>query len=1620
MALTPSQSHISMTIFDGLRVLREALLPFVQRTLSPGQRDAQLDFFAKDLSPGTPQEQFNSFDAHKLLSTIRHYWHTVFRAQLSNLDSQDVEMLYQGRHANAHQQFVTREEAIDWFDIAARLLRQIGAAEDAAKLEKIRATLTEVVVRPTIFRAPYTLSDGLEGLPGDQTNNVSRFLEHYLGTADKPAIFGGRAEQLHLLDDWFASPESACALITGLAGRGKSALLTQWAQRLDRDGNNARIVFVPVSLRFSTADRAAALGIFGARLRALYGDRRDLPLDAGLWNEEIRHYLSEDQPADGLPLLVIIDGADETIGWELGHELYLPSRPGRGVKIMVSARLRADRDAAGWLRQLGWEEQARHIEVPPLAETGVREIVQAERHRLPPIEDEERFVTGLMRLSEGDPLLVWLYMQALQQEGEQPAFLREEDLSSIDPGLKVFFDTWLEHQERQWGDQAPLLIRQVAAVLDLLACAKGSLAIEDLVQLGQEDELRSQSIYAALKPLRRFIVGDAGGEGYTFAHPRLRQYFADKLKSVDLRRYAQRFVLYGDQLIQQLESHELQPRDMSSYVLRHHCLHLAESRVQPEQLDRLLHKAWLDAHEVQEGGFEGYLADLEVAWKLVRDIGRSPERGAWAIGWQCRCLLICASIQSLTTDFPTELLVALTEEDIWSPYQALGYARRLRSPAARTETLIRLLPSLPHLLQLEAITYIQAIPDPALRCEGLACAATHLDAAERAALVEHAYDAYGLLSDADDLVGCAAALEPLLKEAQKRAVSDAAWAAARTNPDVLKQLQILEPILPFISKQQKRHLLEAIERLQPATPSRRRGNLSTPATHTAPHPQAQALAVLAPHLANTALWKEAVALARGTSDARARAALLKVLIICDAIYGSANTLTFLEEAIKIVGPSPDLLNRLARARKREEGDSRDAPQQQEPIDELRTEVLQVLDAWCTDREDGFTVINGDQYIVDNLRHELATLPDDEYAGRFELALQSIKQIDEAYSAFEIIEAVITVAKEVNQPSWALRCLRHLPLRYQHDEPRSYALRKHLAWLAQSDCTDEVHELVTTLAAPDQVEPLTLLAKALPPSQRAAILREALMAARRIQDYPERIDLLLVLLARLPHAARPPLARQLRDDIQHLDRVDDQHESVRVNRLLDLVPYFGPELIDDVLAEIRLLAGSWGPDGTPSQVPALQRLSGVLSWDHIANELVSNRGRSWSEASLPIFAARLVELTDAPAIVGLVQRMGGSFERTLLLLDLITRVDPASRALLLHEPLDFYGLVEWAQTEGDASILSRAFPFLPLPLMDQVVAAIEHWSEQGSWSAAELALTIIRYLPEDRQAYLLPILLQWVAATRDEGIRMWLLPMVTRHIPYQLREQVIALVEMLDDAELCDEVHAWAYTETFDEGYEDPRVVEDNDTPAAKRILRSMEQALSEIPLDDALLQVSEIEDEASRTEALIALAPQLSSLDHFALANDIIATLTDEGRCLRALVAFAPHIPDNLVPQALVRAQGLQDPAERSTCLLAFVGRQSGGHRDALLAQVVETTLAAWEQSERPTTSGQLVSWLVQLHPEQAYEHWCALAWPIAEVGRAEAQGALTTLVPLIGALGGPYALQAAAESALELRDWFR
>ena len=502
------------------------------------------------------------------------------------------------------------------------------------------------------------------------------------------------------------------------------------------NARNFPVAFVPVSVRFGTNLESVTFSALAIQLARLLGENipSDLSIPGQVWRGMVSSYLRRSPPQGRL--LVILDGVDEAANWDVDGKLF-PLDPPPGLKVLISARSTADRPNPGaWARALVWNQRnTRQLELPPLDRLGLRDVLEKMGVPLDELAHQPFIVEELHRLTEGDPLLVRLYVDDLWAKGEAVRRLRPEDLRSLRPGYQGYFDQWWEDQRRLWGDARPLREKEVREIPNLLSAAFGPLRAEDLCRLADPSVgLSSWTLQDHLRTLARFVVPSSHDqEDYVFAHPRLAEYFWNKLHPDEQEELERRFRRWGQQVLAELGDGRLRTRDAPPYLLRYYRAHLERAAAPLEEFRPLVHtRAWAKAWEAMEGSFGGYLGDVRACWeRAAAEDGRAAARGDAAahLGDEIRCALIEASIRSLAANLPPELVAALVRHHQWTPRQALAYIRQNPDKWKRVETLEKLLPFLERPEHLaEALAAAREIQEAYFRAHVLAALAERLPA----------------------------------------------------------------------------------------------------------------------------------------------------------------------------------------------------------------------------------------------------------------------------------------------------------------------------------------------------------------------------------------------------------------------------------------------------------------------------------------------------------------------------------------------------------------------------------------------------------------------------------------------------------------------------------------------------------------------------------------------------------------------------------------------------------------------------------------------------------------------------------------------------------------------------
>jgi hypothetical protein len=689
----------------------------------------------------------------------------------------------------------------------------------------------------------------LQPLPVSARGAVQRLLTYYTDN-----VFGGRDAELAALDGVLRG-EQLYTLLVAPTGRGKTALLVHWVNRLLGRGE-WRVIFVPISIRFGTAGEQMALEMLAAGLADLHNDTAQFQRsDRSPFSLRamIGDYLHRPLPAETRCLLVL-DGIDEAVGWEVGPLCVVP--PESSLKIVAAARQRADREYEDWREHLGWQpHRTRAFPLDNLDRAALIALLKAQGERLAALADDPAFVAEFERVSEGDPLTCNLLIKALLGNTLSPT-----DLSRRPPGLEAFLRDWVETLRKKRQESAA--IRELLA---LCAVAYGPLTSDDLSALAPTVFSDQSAIVDAVRSdeVARFII-TVGEHSYVFSHQRLREVFLEQIyPPTERERLHRRMVDYGNAWW--ADRHQ----PLSEYLRRFWLLHCAGvgewerirevvSAIVPTRDGSGVEQPWQTARYAAEGSNSGYLGDLERLWT------RAEQQGD--LGLALRCALIAASLRGQSGNLSPELLVGLvqvgTPAGTWSAAAALEHIALMSDSQRQAGSLKALLAAGITLPWARALEVAQAIGDEYWRATALAALAPHLPAEQQPAVYADALAAARTIDSEYRRSEALAALAPHLPAEQQPAVYADALAAARAIRSDRNRARALAALAPHLPAEQ-----------QPAVYA---DALAAARTIRDADDQVAALAALAPHLPPH-LFADALAAARAIRSDRNRARALAAL-----------------------------------------------------------------------------------------------------------------------------------------------------------------------------------------------------------------------------------------------------------------------------------------------------------------------------------------------------------------------------------------------------------------------------------------------------------------------------------------------------------------------------------------------------------------------------------------------------------------------------------------------------------------------------------------------------------------------------------------------------------------------
>ena len=341
----------------------------------------------------------------------------------------------------------------------------------------------------------------------------------------------------------------------------------------------------------------------------------------------------------------------------------------------------------------------------------------------------------------------------------------------------------------------------------------------------------------------------------------------------------QRFVAYGGQVLRALNDGGLEPAGAPAYVLSHYAGHLERAGAQAEGFYALLSAGWMRAWYTQQGTYEGFLNDVEKAWRAAEAVfldGDSPEeKRSQAALVQVRCALYRASVLAQSGNLPPALLKRCLKEGVRTPAQILALVLQKPEGQDRDQALVEIYPVLSEAQKARIWKVFQSDGDDQRRFVSAAAALASELTPERAA---QALSAARGLENRNHVVTALTALAAALPPARSEAVLKEALDTAEAIPSeqaLATVLQDLIPVLPETLAAQGLRLVERLPdsrrirpfiRLVPRLPLREaEAGLKMAASFQDRSYRVQALSSLALHLA---LEKQPRAITQALDEAR--------------------------------------------------------------------------------------------------------------------------------------------------------------------------------------------------------------------------------------------------------------------------------------------------------------------------------------------------------------------------------------------------------------------------------------------------------------------------------------------------------------------------------------------------------------------------------------------------------------------------------------------------------------------------------------------------------------------------------------------------------------------------------
>jgi hypothetical protein len=385
------------------------------------------------------------------------------------------------------------------------------------------------------------------------------------------------------------------------------------------------------------------------------------------------------------PILILIDSLDEAVTYSNENNLVtllssvddlppwvrfiLTSRPDKQQVLSYFKTLKPYYYHLNELSEKNKKDIHRYVD-----QRVVSELIQVQIQRFQ--VQSEVLINQITELSKGN----FLYTKVLLDDielGGQPI----DNLAALPKSLNDLYYNFLLRLKPKWEGKYQLIFR-------ILTVTKAPVTEEELTNLLSE-QLNETELEQGLGVVQQFldvVQNDRAEDTYTLFHQSLQDYLVDKEKSgvfhCSSKDGHRQIIEYCWQY------HPVDWRECDLYGLQYLAIHLVDmaalekppikARKYIERLHELLatevdgRNAWFDAKKLK-GDTLGFLADVALAWKIAEK-EFTTSQSSQSIVLQCRYALITSSINSLTGNLPTELIIELVKKD---PTSGLAYFQQV-------------------------------------------------------------------------------------------------------------------------------------------------------------------------------------------------------------------------------------------------------------------------------------------------------------------------------------------------------------------------------------------------------------------------------------------------------------------------------------------------------------------------------------------------------------------------------------------------------------------------------------------------------------------------------------------------------------------------------------------------------------------------------------------------------------------------------------------------------------------------------------------------------------------------------------------------------------------------------